>query len=502
MWVDEVDRKWGGKMNRAVEMRRASLFVLLAAAATAMGAVTVNCNAWSEESHVPDIQDSYRKVDVSPDPKFGRRGVPHQEEIPIDLPTVLRLAGSDALDVQFAVQRLQEARAQRLGADMQFLPTITPRFDNRWVFGTVQSTTGEFQHVHHKQSALEGVEAALDERLGENVFAALAARKRVEASEAGLRATADAAKIQAVVAYFNLVLARADQAIVEERLKQADETIRLTQELQKGGAALLSEVKRSQAAKAQVQQRLAGAREAVRFASLTLTDALHIDPLVTLVPQQQPQDIVSLVSPEKDISELVSDAIDRRPELAESRSFWAALDREKRASILAPLIPTIRADALHGSFGSHPDDGERVHDYYVGLQWRIGVGGIGDVSRTRLADARLKEEGIRFARIADTVVREVVSNSTHADTANQQIQLSKDEVAAADEALRLSQERLKQGSALTLEVLAAEDALFDAKSRAAQNISEFNKAQYGLLRSIGGFRDDDAAAFHMAAPNR
>lgn len=482
-------------MNCAGGVRNAAALVLLAA-------IALNFEVWSEDGHVPDIQDHYRTVDVSPNSKIGRGRVTRQEEIPIDLPTVLRLAGSDTLDVQFAAERLKEAQAQRLGADMQFLPTITPQFNNRWVFGNVQATTGEFEHVHHKQSTLEGVDASLDERLGENVYAALAARKRVEAGEAGLRATTDSAKIQAVVAYFNLVLARANQAIVEDRLKQADETIRLAQELQQGGAALLSEVKRSQAAKAQVQQRLAGAKENVRLASLTLTDTLHIDPLITLVPQQQPQEIISLVPPEKELAELVSDAIDRRPELAESRAYWAALNREKRASIIAPLIPTIRADAFHGSFGPHPDENEHSRDYYVGVQWKIGVGGIGDVARTRIADSRLKEEGIRFARIADTVVREVVANSTHAETSNEQIQLAKDEVAAADEALRLSQERLKQGSALTLEVLAAEDALFDAKSRAAQNISEFNKAQYGLLRSIGGFRDDDSSGFRTGQPNR
>ena len=344
----------------------------------------------------------------------------------------------------------------------------------------------------HKQNSLVGNGVGLDVHLGEAVYASLAARRRVEASEFGVKAVTDESRIQSANAFFSLVLARSEQAIVEDRLKQADETIRLDQELLKGGAGLMSEVKRAQAAMAEVKQRLAAAKEDVRVASLNLTDALHIDPLVTFVPQQQPEDLITLVTPDKELTELVSDAMLRRPELAESRAFWGALDRERRAAYIAPLIPTFRASALNGGLGPHPTDLHGTAEYTAGLQWRIGFGGIGDVSRMKISESLQKQESVRFAKVADQVVREVIANRVHVDTTREQIELAKQEVEAAAEALRLSNERLKAGTALTLEVLAAEEALFNAKSRAAQGISEYNKAEYGLLRSIGGFREMDA----------
>ena len=433
-----------------------------------------------------DVPDSYPQVSASPE-NFSAN-IPKPEEFPIDLPMVLRLAGLNALDVRIAAERVNEARAQRLSADMQFLPAIRPAFENRWAYGRVQGTTGAFAQAHNKTSALEGVEASLDLHIGESLFASLAARRRVTASEAGLRAISDSAQLDAVTAYFSLVLARADQAIVEDRLKQADETIRLSQELLKGGTGLLSEVKRSEAARAEVEQRLAAAKEFVRNSSLALTDVLHIDPLVTLVPLQQPQEVLTLVPPERSLYDLVSDAVAYRPELAESRALWGALGREKTASIFGPLIPTVRADAAVASFGPHPDQGERAHDYFVGIGWKIGAGGIGDVSRLRIAESRVRQEAVRFAKIADQVMREVVTNQTHVESEKIQLELAKKEIAAAEEALRLSQERFKGGTALTLEVLSAEDVLFLAKSRAAQDIAEVNKGEYGLLRSIGGFQ--------------
>jgi outer membrane protein TolC len=461
-----------------------------------------------EGRDIPAIRDSYRPVNASliaetrradtrrsnPAPAIDE-SVPSEvrkpEELPIDLPTVLRLAGGDALEVRLANERVAEARARTLAADMQFLPSIQPNFVNRWHSGRTQAVNGPFLDVDKQNSQL-GVSAYGEWRIGESLFQSLAARKRAEAREEGLRAAKDDAVLGAANAFFNLVQARTDQAIVEDRLKQADETVRLNEDFQKAGKGLLSEVKRAQAARAEIKARLSAAKEKVRVASLNLTDVLHIDPLVTLVPQQGAQDLVTLVSPEKDIADLVSDAISRRPELAESRAFWKALDRERRAALIAPLIPTIRGESFDGGFGGHPSSLHRSEDYVIGLQWKVGSGGIGDVARIHIAEAQQRQEGIRFLKIADVVVRQVVENQTHVNTTREQIDFAKEEVAAAEESLRLSNDRLRGGSALTIEVLNAEDALFAAKSRAAQEVTEFNKAQYGLLRSIGGFRESDA----------
>src|SRR5579859_5746009 len=45
---------------------------------------------------------------------------------PIDLPTVLRLAGAQNLDIQIARQQLKEAEANRSSALEQFFPWLAP----------------------------------------------------------------------------------------------------------------------------------------------------------------------------------------------------------------------------------------------------------------------------------------------------------------------------------------------------------------------------------------
>lgn len=407
-------------------------------------------------------------------------------EMPVDLPTVLRLAGTDALEIQLASQRLAEAEARRLAVNYQFLPTIQPGIGARWHDGRTQAVDGSFLNVD-KQSAQAGVSLSAEWRLGELVFQALAARRRVAAGRAGVLATRDEARLQAVAAFFNLVEARADQAIVEDRIKQADETVRITQAQADVGAGLLSEVRRAQAARAEVRQRLAVAKERVRLASLELTTALNIDPMVRLSPRQEPQDLVVLVPADKKLADLVDAALASRPELEESRARWAALDDERKAALLGPLVPAVRADLFSGTFGPSLGNAESSSDYGLGLQWNIGRGGVGDVSRIRLARAQQEQESIHFEQLLDAVAREVITQQTRVETTRDEIELSKEEIRAAEETLRLTRERMKSGAVLTIEVLNAEDLVFSAKLHAAQQVSEFNKAQYGLLRSIGGF---------------
>ncbi len=411
-------------------------------------------------------------------------------ELPIDLPAVMRLAGCDNLDLRLACAVLDESRAHVLAAKFNYLPSLRPYFENRWHTGFIQATAGPFSYVN-KQATQYGPNAVGEWHVGETFFQVLAAKRRSKASEAGVLTASEEARLKAVNAYFSLVEAGTDLAIAEQRLTEAGETVTLTQNLVKGGAALLSEVKRTQAILAEVKQRVSSAREHRRQTSLALTDALHVDPLVTLIPLQESTQTIDLVSKEKELPELVADGLSRRPELKESRGFWRAIDAERKASFIAPLIPTVYAQANPGLLGRHPSDVTHSADYSVGFGWKIGAGGIGDISRTRISEAQLKEEGIRFAAIGDRIAREVVENYTHMRTMQEQIELSKEEIEAAEESLRLSNERLKGGTALTLEVTTAEDALFGARSRAANNVTEFNKAQYALLRSIGGFNESD-----------
>src|SRR3974390_55830 len=111
-----------------------------------------------------------------------------QEVYPIDLPTTLRLAGAQNLDIQIARERLKEATANRDSAIEQFFPWLArgltyPRRD-----GVAQSVPSGVISDAHYQSYSPGATLAAQVVLGDAIYNSLAAKQLVKASEHGLEA--------------------------------------------------------------------------------------------------------------------------------------------------------------------------------------------------------------------------------------------------------------------------------------------------------------------------
>ena len=67
---------------------------------------------------------------------------PGEEELVINLPAALRLANVRAWDITIAIQQLQIAQAQRLGADVLWLPTLLSGVDYQYHSGPSQQADG------------------------------------------------------------------------------------------------------------------------------------------------------------------------------------------------------------------------------------------------------------------------------------------------------------------------------------------------------------------------
>src|SRR5437899_1144019 len=67
---------------------------------------------------------------------------PTNQTYPIDLPTALRLANAQNLDIQIARERLKEAKANHQSAMEQFFPWISPAAAYRRHEGRIQAVDG------------------------------------------------------------------------------------------------------------------------------------------------------------------------------------------------------------------------------------------------------------------------------------------------------------------------------------------------------------------------
>ena len=97
----------------------------------------------------------------------------------------------------------------------------------------------------------------------------------------------------------------------------------------------------------------------------------------------------------------------------------------------------------------------------------------------------------------DQIRAAVVSAHQACITAAKLIPIAVQQLAFAEEALRLTQESLKSGTGLTVDVLQAEDAAAQARYRYATAIVRYNQSEVNLLAALGLI--DQASLLPVAA---
>jgi outer membrane protein TolC len=124
-------------------------------------------------------------------------------------------------------------------------------------------------------------------------------------------------------------------------------------------------------------------------------------------------------------------------------------------------------------------------DYFVGVSWRIGPGGLFDFGRQKAAKARLDSTRLGTEKIHDEVAGQVVEAFARLQSQSEQIRIARRGLTAAEEGLRLTEQRQEFGVGIVLENIQAEQDLTRARSDYLKAIAEFNKAQYGLSKAVG-----------------
>src|SRR5258708_17432066 len=126
---------------------------------------------------------------------------------PIDLPTVLRLAGAQNLDIQIARQQLKEAEANRSSALEQFFPWLAPGVAYHRRDGVAQGVPSGIVTDANYQSYYPGATVAAQMDLGDAIYKSLAAKQLVKASDQALEAQRQDSPSGAALAYFTLTTA-------------------------------------------------------------------------------------------------------------------------------------------------------------------------------------------------------------------------------------------------------------------------------------------------------
>jgi len=406
----------------------------------------------------------------------------------IDLPTTLRLAGAQNLDVKLARERVVEAKAIHSSAIAQFFPWIAPGITYRQHNDKIQDVEGNIISVD-KYSYAPGAALAMQLDLGDALYKSLAAKQLAKAADEAFQAQRQDSVLAAAQGYFELAFAQASVGVEQQSLDINIDYERQLQHALDAGIAFKGDLLRVTVQKERSQTALRQAVEGQRITADRLAQVLHLEPTVELIAQESELAPLQLIQTNAALDPLVQQSLSSRPELKQSAFLLAATRETKNGASYGPLIPTIGAQGFFGGLGGGrsgvPDSFGPQEDYLFGLSWRVGPGGLFDVTRTRVAESRVRQAEISQDKIRDELTRQVVEAFTHWQSLDDQLATARRALVAAEEALHLAQQRKEFAVGIVLETIQAEQDLTRARLDYLRAIAEFNKAQYALQKATG-----------------
>jgi outer membrane protein TolC len=405
----------------------------------------------------------------------------------IDLPTALRLAGAQNLDVQIASEKLREAQAIHQSALAQFFPWIAPGITYHQHDNKIQDVQGNIIDVH-KYSYAPGVALAAQVELGDTIYQSLASKQLSHAAGHGLEAQRQQGVLAAAQGYFELALAQGAAAVARESVRIATGYEEQVSRAVAAGIAFKGDALRARVQQERNELGLRQVLEQQRIAAARLAQTLRLDPAVVLTAQESELTPLTLIT-NCTLDSLVAQALAGNPELKQSAALTAAARDRKSGATYGPLIPTLSATAFFGGLGGGRDGVADTfggqQSYMVGASWRLGPGGLFDFSRIRATEARLKISELDDRKLKDELTRQVVEGFTRWQSQADQIQTTRSTLAAAAEGFQLAQQRKEFAVGMVLETIQAEQDLTRARLDYLKAVAEFNRAQYGLSKLTG-----------------
>jgi outer membrane protein TolC len=403
----------------------------------------------------------------------------------IDLPTVAHVAAARNLDIQAARQRVEASQGRYETSVEAIFPVIAPSLTYQHLNGVNQQANGTLVHTNFN-TFLPALAVQWILNPGKVAYDVIASRRRLEASEAQQDAALLETTRQAAVQYYDMVLAQQRLAVTQQAVSEAEEFLRISQLRLRAGNGLPADELRAKAALAARQQDLALAINAFYQASLALTVTLHLEPSVTLVPRAGQVNQTTMVREDLGIDALLATAVKHRPDLEAARTLLAAAQADRGAVVWGGVGPQIQAGYSYGGIGgSALGDSFSLHQQDKALASAGFAFGLSTFGQVKSASAARELASLDVQRQLDTVRAAVVSAQQTSLTSAKVIPMARQQVDAAQEALRLAQANLRAGTMLAVDVLQAQDAVDQARLRYVDAVVHYNQAQVNLLAALG-----------------
>lgn len=445
-------------------------------------------------------QQSVRGTLREPEPVPAKIAV-EPGAFPIDLPTALRLADANNLQVAVAREQVNQALAQVDKAKALWLPSVQSGANYDRHEGAIQRVEGvqilDSRGAYYAGLGAGGYGAAsptipglyANFALADALFQPLAAKQFAGSRDRAATAATNDTLLQVSLAYFELVRAGEEVAISQMTRSDAQQLVDITTAYADTGQGLASDANRARADFAVRLNDVQRAREAQRVASARLAQLLRLDPTVVLQPTDPMIAPIELVSPDAIVKELVTQGLLQRPELAENRMLVSEAVVRLRRERMAVLLPSFVMGVSYGGMGAGVNAQlapfqDRL-DVDTIAYWQLRNFGFGEAAARRAAQSNVRATQFRQLAVMDQVAREVVEAHSQVQSRKGQMANARLGIEAALAGQQQNVDRIQQAKGLPIEVLQSIQALAQARREYLRTVIDYNTAQFTLYRALG-----------------
>jgi outer membrane protein TolC len=285
---------------------------------------------------------------------------------------------------------------------------------------------------------------------------------------------------QVVEAYTGAVVADRHLFVAQESLSTAQAHVALVETMRSAGLVVESDVLQARLRESEIEEMVIRAQTAISIAhaAVNMTMGRDLD-----TPFSLPETIDVPEVPEDDLQELIVEALASRPDLSSARSQLAAAGKMSDAA-RAEIWPMI---GFSGSFEMNDKDfigAEGTNWTLVGaLQWSIFDGARSAKVRQRTAEQLQAERSIKL--LEQSISMQVREAYLERGAAEQRLDQARRSMDLAEESIRIVENRYREGLTTLIELLDAQTALTQSRTRAISAGRDLLLSQATLDLAVG-----------------
>ena len=314
-----------------------------------------------------------------------------------------------------------------------------------------------------------------------------AAREQLRFRELEAERQAEQLRFDVTDAYYNLQDADGQVAIRQASVRNAQQSLRDAEALERAGVGTRFAVLQAQANLANEQQQLANARRDQRTRQRQLAEELNISQSANLTAGDPVEQAGSW---RLSLEESIVQAFKNRAEL-EQQLVQRDISKQQRRSILAGRLPQLSVGGSYNVLGQDPDNPDPFvargwadgYAIQATLTWSIFDGGAAR-ARAKQRDADISIAESRFDQLRNQVRREVEQAYFGLESSFENIETSEAGVLQSREALRLARLRFQAGVGTQTDVIQAETDLTRAERNRLLAIIGYNRSLSSLQRAV------------------